>query len=121
MSSRFLITPISSTSGAGREKARDILKTHPSVSSQITNIPQEKGNDSYSFSYLYKICIDIEKGARTLVLPKDAGVAVFAVTLTDSPAHDVKAVTAMRVIPAQTKTIEYTTRTVPFFNERSQW
>lgn len=80
-----------------------------------------KGNDSYSFSYLYKICIDIEKGARTLVLPKDAGVAVFAVTLTDSPAHDVKAVTEMRVIPSQTKTIEYTTRTVPFFNERSQW
>lgn len=66
-----------------------------------------KGNDSYSFSYLYKICIDIKKGARTLVLPKDAGVAVIAVTLTDSP--------------AQTKTIEYTTRTVPFFNERSQW
>lgn len=55
------------------------------------------------------------------MLPKDAGVAVFAVTLTDSPAHDVKAVTEMRVIPAQTKTIEYTTRTVPFFNERSQW
>lgn len=80
-----------------------------------------KGNDSYSFYYLYKLCIDIEKGARTLVLPKDAGVAVFAVTLTDSPAHDVKAMTEMRVIPAQTKTIEYTTRTVPFFNERSQW
>lgn len=80
-----------------------------------------KGNDSYSFVYLYKVCIDIEPGAGTLTLPKDAGVALFAATLTDSACHDVKAATEMRVIPEQTREIEYTNRTVPFFNERSQW
>ena len=80
-----------------------------------------KGNDSYNFVYLFKVCIDIEPGARTLTLPKDAGVALFAVTLTDASCHDVEAATEMRVIPAQTKEIEYTNRTVPFFNERSQW
>lgn len=80
-----------------------------------------KGNDSYSFVYLYKVCIDIGPGAGTLELPKDAGVALFAATLTDSACHDVKSATEMRVIPAQTRKIEYTNRPVPFFNERSQW
>ena len=80
-----------------------------------------KGNDSYNFVYLFKVCLDIEPGARTLTLPKDAGVALFAVTLTDGACHDVEAATEMLVIPAQTKKIEYTNRTVPFFNERSQW
>lgn len=80
-----------------------------------------KGNDSYSFVYLFKVCLDIEPGAKVLTLPKDAGVAVFAATLTDDPNHDAEAATEMRVIPAQTKKIDYATRTVPFFNERSQW
>lgn len=80
-----------------------------------------KGNDSYSFVYLFKVCIDIEPGAKTFTLPEDAGVALFAATLTDSGFHDVEAATEMRVIPEQTKKIDYTNRTVPFFNERSQW
>lgn len=80
-----------------------------------------KGNDSYNFAYLYKVCIPIKPGARQLVLPKDAGVAVFAATMTDSANHDAVAATEMRVIPKETKKIEYTSRTVPFFNERSQW
>lgn len=80
-----------------------------------------KGNDSYSFAYLYKFCIDIEPGVRELVLPKDAGIALFAVTLSDSPNHETQAASQMKVIPKQTKDIEWQSRTVPFFNERSQW
>lgn len=82
---------------------------------------EQKGNDSYSFAYLYKVCLPISKDARMLILPKDAGVALFAATLTDSPNHDTHAVTEMRVIPAATKKIEYTSRPVPFFRERSAW
>lgn len=80
-----------------------------------------KGNDSYNFVYLYKICLDVATDAKILVLPKDAGIALFAATLTDSPNHDTQAVTEMRIIPKQTKKIEYTSRPIPFFRERSLW
>lgn len=82
---------------------------------------ERKGNDSYKFAYLYKVCLDIPEDARTLTLPKDAGIAVFAATLADDPNHDTIDVSPMRIIPAQTVPIEYTTRPVPFFRERSLW
>jgi len=82
---------------------------------------EKKGNDSYSFVYLYKVCLEINPDAQMLILPKDAGIAVFAATLTDNPNYDTKAATEMRVIPYQTKKIEYTSRPMPFFRERSLW
>lgn len=82
---------------------------------------ERKGNDSYNFAYLYKVCLDIPEDARTLTLPKDAGIAVFAATLADDPNHDTIDVSPMRIIPAQTVPVEYTTRPVPFFRERSLW
>ena len=82
---------------------------------------EHKGNDSYSFAYLYKLCLDIPADARMLVLPKDAGIAVFAATLTGNQNYDIKPVTEMRVLPYQTKEIEYTTEPVPFYRERSAW
>ena len=56
-----------------------------------------------------------------LVLPEDAGIAVFAATLTDNQNYDVKPVTEMRVLPYQTKEIEYTSESVPFYQERGAW
>lgn len=82
---------------------------------------ERKGNDSYNFAYLYKVCLDIPEDARTLTLPKDVGIAVFAATLADDPNHDTIDVSPMRIIPAQTVPVEYTTRPVPFFRERSLW
>ena len=82
---------------------------------------ERKGNDSYNFAYLYKVCLDIPEDARTLELPKDAGIAVFAATLANDPNHDTVAASPMRIIPAQTVPVEYTTRPVPFFRERSLW
>ena len=80
-----------------------------------------KGNDSYNFAYLYKVCLDIPANARMLVLPKDAGIALFAATLTGNQNYDTKSVTEMRVLPYQTKSIEYTSEPVPFYRERSAW
>ena len=80
-----------------------------------------KGNDSYNFAYLYKVCLDIPANARMLVLPKDAGIALFAATLTGNQNYDTGPITEMRVLPYLTKQIEYTSEPVPFYRERSAW
>lgn len=80
-----------------------------------------KGNDSYSFAYLYKVCLDIPANARMLVLPKDAGIALFAATLTDNMNYDTKPLTEMRVLPSVTKQIEYTTEPIPYYREKGAW
>ena len=80
-----------------------------------------KGNDSYNFAYLYKVCLDIPANARMLVLPKDAGIALFAATLTGNQNYDTEPITEMRVLPYLTKQIEYTSEPVPFYRERSAW
>ncbi|MDR2056837.1 MAG: alpha-mannosidase [Dysgonamonadaceae bacterium] len=84
----------------------------------------QKGNDSYNFTYLYKVCLDIDKNARMLILPQDPGVALFAATLTDNPNGDTKAAMEMRKLPYITREINYTTEPVAPFrdrNERSLW
>ena len=80
-----------------------------------------KGNDSYSFAYLYQVELDIPKDARMLILPKDAGIAVFAATLANNPNYRTKPVMEMRALPAETKKIEYTEEPVPFYMERGAW
>lgn len=80
-----------------------------------------KGNDSYTFAYLYKICLDIPKDARQLFLPKDAGIAVFAVTLTDNPNYQTKSAWEMRALPYITKPVNYIKEPIPFYRERSAW
>ena len=80
-----------------------------------------KGNDSYNFAYLYKIRLDIPKNARTLVLPKDAAIAVFAATLTDNANYDTKAAAEMRALPYTTQKVNYVSDPMPFYRERSAW
>ncbi|MBQ8673763.1 MAG: alpha-mannosidase [Bacteroides sp.] len=80
-----------------------------------------KGNDSYNFACLYKLRIDIPRNARQLVLPTDAAVAVFAVTLTDNADYDTEAATEMRALPHVTKRVEWTTEPMPYYRERSAW
>ncbi len=82
---------------------------------------ERKGNDSYSLAYLYKVCLPIGPETKTLELPEDAGIALFAVTLTDNENQNAKPLTEMRIIPKQTKEIVYTAEPMKFFNERSAW
>lgn len=52
---------------------------------------QKFGNEAYTFTYMYRICLDIPEGATQLQLPDDNRVAVFAMTMSDNYADDVKA------------------------------
>jgi len=78
-----------------------------------------KGNSSYDFACLYKICLPIDKNAKMLVLPDDSGVALFAATLTDNQNHDVKPLAEMRALPFTTEPVDYTTQPEPPVRERS--
>ncbi|GHT27646.1 alpha-mannosidase [Bacteroidia bacterium] len=81
---------------------------------------ERKGNDSYNFAYLYKICLNIDKTAKTLILPKDPGVALFALTLTDNKNHDTAPAMEMRRLPYQTQPVVYTNQAEPPVRERRE-
>ncbi len=76
-----------------------------------------EGNDPHVFTYIYKICLDIDKDARTLLLPKDRTIAVFAATLADNPNGDTQPAMEMRALPYETKEITYSDE-VPQFRFR---
>lgn len=44
----------------------------------------QRGNEAYKFSYLFKYGLDLRPGDRTLRLPDDPRIKLFAVTLADS-------------------------------------
>ncbi|KAA6336346.1 hypothetical protein EZS27_015488 [termite gut metagenome] len=62
---------------------------------------EKAGNDSYIYTYLYKIGIDIDSNAQTLTLPNDKSIALFAATLTDNP-NEIKPAMEMRALPYKT-------------------
>ncbi|MCP9612306.1 alpha-mannosidase [Coprobacter tertius] len=62
-----------------------------------------KGNEAYIFTYMYKLDIDIPAGAKTLELPDDENIAVFAVTVSDNTRDNVKSANEMRALPAFTQ------------------
>ena len=49
------------------------------------------GDDPYSFTYLFRYDLAVPAGAKTLTLPDDPLVRVFAATLANDPAHGVTA------------------------------
>ncbi|MDP4237842.1 MAG: glycoside hydrolase family 38 C-terminal domain-containing protein [Bacteroidota bacterium] len=53
------------------------------------------GNEAYTFTYMYRICLDIPQGATQLQLPDDNRVAMFAITFSDNYADDVKAASSL--------------------------
>lgn len=63
----------------------------------------EKGNDTYIYTYMYKLCIELPKDARTLILPKDENIAIFAMTLSDNYIDNVNAANELRTLPKRTK------------------
>ena len=80
-----------------------------------------KGNDSYTFAYLFKVRMDIPDNARELVLPADAGIAVFAATLSADPALDVVPAAEIRFLPETTRPVEYTADPARVRPDRSAW
>ncbi len=61
-----------------------------------------KGNEAYTFTYMYKFGITLPMGAKVLELPDDENIAVFAVTLSNNVYDDVAPAFEMRALPKQT-------------------
>ncbi|MDR1783107.1 MAG: alpha-mannosidase [Dysgonamonadaceae bacterium] len=74
---------------------------------------EKYGNESYTYTYLYKICIDIDENSETLILPEDAGIAVFAATV-NYGTYDSDAILAdeIRATPYISQETVYTDRPV---------
>ena len=56
-------------------------------------------NESYVFTYLYKVCLPLSPEARTLRLPDDRQIVLFAATLSDDPCSDVYYLVEPRELP----------------------
>ena len=56
-------------------------------------------NEAYVFTYLYKVCLEIPRGARELRLPDDQQVVLFAATLSDDVYSEVHYLTEPRELP----------------------
>ena len=59
----------------------------------------ERGNEPYVFTYMYKIGLPVEAGAKELVLPKDRNVVVFAVTMSDNQNDSLPPLNEIRALP----------------------
>ena len=57
------------------------------------------GNLPYDFSYMYMVSLDIPEGARTVTLPENKNVAVFAMTVSDNGIDDVLPVSGTFIRP----------------------
>ncbi|WP_455496682.1 alpha-mannosidase [Coprobacter sp.] len=63
-------------------------------------------NEPYQFTYIYRLALDIPKGVSQVVLPDNKNIVVFAVTASVDN-NNVQPAIEPRVLPLQTKTIEY--------------
>ena len=59
----------------------------------------DEGNLPYDFSYMYMVSLDIPEGARTVTLPENKNVAVFAMTASDNGIDDVLPVSGTFIRP----------------------
>lgn len=59
----------------------------------------DHGNESYVFTYMYKIGLPVEAGAKELTLPKDRNVVVFAVTMSDNQNDNLPPLNEIRALP----------------------
>ncbi len=66
-----------------------------------------KGNESYLFTYMYKIMLPVTAKSKTLVLPDNENIVVFAATLSDNKADDVTPAIEMRALPYKTTETVY--------------
>jgi alpha-mannosidase len=48
-------------------------------------------NEAYQYTYIYKYEIDVPKGAKTITLPENQKIKVFAITVAKNGSDDVRA------------------------------
>jgi alpha-mannosidase len=62
-----------------------------------------EADEPYEFTYMFRVCLDIPKGAREIVLPSDEHVVVFAATLANDAADAVAAAPLFKtsILPAE--------------------
>ena len=82
---------------------------------------EREGNAIYRLAYLYKVKINISTDSRKLVLPKDAGIALFAATLADNDNYRIRLLTETRSLPLQEKSITYDAEPIEYRKERGAW
>ncbi|MEG1585499.1 MAG: glycoside hydrolase family 38 C-terminal domain-containing protein [Bacteroidales bacterium] len=58
-----------------------------------------KGNDAYTFTYMYEVMLPLPKGAKELILPDNENIAVFAASLSDNYADNIENAREMRALP----------------------
>lgn len=61
-------------------------------------ISAENMNDAYTFTYMYKLTLDLPKNAKTLILPNDDKIAIFAATLSDNHMDEIESVNEVRAL-----------------------
>lgn len=61
----------------------------------------EKGNQSYVFTYMYKIALPIDEASKMVILPKDKSIAVFAATLAEEELNTFVPASEFRALPIQ--------------------
>lgn len=73
---------------------KDILSLQPyfikrdPIAWFASHIHNAKGeNEPYSFCYLFRYCLDLPPGAKTLALPQNDRIRIFAITVAENP-HD---------------------------------
>ncbi|MBQ7823293.1 MAG: discoidin domain-containing protein [Bacteroidaceae bacterium] len=67
------------------------------------------GNESYLFTYMFKIALPITPESKVLELPDNENIVVFAATLSDNSADDIVPAMEMRALPYKTTDIVYKT------------
>jgi alpha-mannosidase len=49
-----------------------------------SHVHSPKANEAYQYSYIYKYAIDLPKGAKTITLPKNDKIKIFAITVANN-------------------------------------
>lgn len=89
--------PQAAAPGAGKvtgiEKIRRGWLKRDEVAWVATHLHDRSANQPYIFGYLFKYGFDLPKGTTTLVLPEEANIRIFAVTIANEPAASTRPAT----------------------------
>lgn len=66
-----------------------------------------KGNESYLFTYMYKIMIPLTEKSKILELPDNENIVVFAATVSDNQSDNLRSAVEIRALPYPTTEVVY--------------
>lgn len=70
-------------------KITDAFVKRDDIAWYASHCHSPKGNEAYQYSYLYKYEINITKGAKSITLPENGDIKIFAITVADKTAPDI--------------------------------